>query len=116
MTTALTGLYRKLEQLSATEEFFEYFGVPYEPAVVHVNRLHILKRFQQYLRVTSGLNKLDAPSLNTACQELLTRAYHDFVRSTPAKEKVFKVFQDMDGQQVGLDKLRATLPSRREGA
>jgi len=34
------------------------------------------------------------------------------VRSTPAQEKVFKVFQDADGrQQVSLDSLRATLPS-----
>jgi nitrogenase-stabilizing/protective protein len=116
MSEAYDTLFRSLGGLSAAEEFFNYFGVPYEPAVVHVNRLHILKRFQQYLRTTPGLADLDDGSLHARCQELLARAYHDFVRSTPAQEKVFKVFQDMDGQQVGLDKLRATLPSRREGA
>jgi nitrogenase-stabilizing/protective protein len=113
MSQALDALYRSLGNLSAAEEFFQFFTVPYEPAVVHVNRLHILKRFQQYLRTTPGLTDLDDGSLHTLCQELLARAYHDFVRSTPAQEKVFKVFQDMDGQQVGLDKLRATLPSNR---
>ncbi len=115
MSQTLDALFRNLSGLSAAEEFFRYFDVPYEQAVVHVNRLHILKRFHQYLRTTPGLTNLDGDTLHTRCRELLARAYHDFVRSTPAQEKVFKVFQDMDGQQVGLDKLRATLPSRREG-
>ncbi len=113
MSQALDALYRSLSSLSAAEEFFNFFGVPFEPAVVHINRLHILKRFQQYLRTTRELTDLDSGVLHARCQELLARAYHDFVRSTPAQEKVFKVFQDMDGQQVGLDKLRATLPSNR---
>jgi nitrogenase-stabilizing/protective protein len=116
MSEASDTLFQSLSNLSAAEEFFQFFGVPYEQAVVHVNRLHILKRFQQYLRTTPGLAELDRDALHGRCQELLVRAYQDFVRSTPAQEKVFKVFQDMDGQQVALDKLRATLPSRRETA
>lgn len=116
MVHALDTLYRSLRNLSAAEEFFDYFGVPFVPAVVHVNRLHILKRFQQYLRVTPGLSDLDASSLHAICQGLLARAYQDFVRSTPAKEKVFKVFQDMEARYVTLDALRGTLPSKRVGA
>jgi nitrogenase-stabilizing/protective protein len=116
MSQALDALYQSLSSLSAAEEFFKYFGVTYEPAVVHVNRLHILKRFNQYLRTATGLVELDASALHAACQDLLQRAYRDFVRSTPAQEKVFKVFQDMDGGQVALDQLRGSLPSRRGGA
>ena len=41
-----------LGTLSAAEEFFEHLGIPYDPAVIRVNRLHILKRFNQYLRTT----------------------------------------------------------------
>ena len=41
-----------LATLSAAEEFFEHLGVAYDPAVIHVNRLHILKRFNQYLRTS----------------------------------------------------------------
>ncbi|HYA76072.1 MAG TPA: nitrogenase-stabilizing/protective protein NifW, partial [Burkholderiaceae bacterium] len=42
-------------------------------------------------------------------RELLARAYDDFVRSTPAKEKVFQVLQQVEGQRVSLDALRANL-------
>lgn len=116
METAFDKLLKDLGRLSAAEEFLDYFGVAYEPAVVHVNRLHILKRFHQYLRTTSGIMELDQAALRHTCRGLLTRAYEDFVRSTPAQEKVFKVFQDLDGPQVALDSLRRTLPSRRGGA
>ena len=114
MIQALDALYQNLSRLSAAEEFFHYFSVSFDPPVVHVNRLHILKRFQQYLRATPGLAELDAPSLHAACQNLLARAYHDFVRSTPAQEKVFKVFLDINGGHVALDSLIGTLPSRRK--
>ena len=115
MSHALDTLYQNLRDLSSAEEFFKYFGVDYEPAVVHVNRLHILKRFNQYLRTATGFVDLDTSALHVACQGLLQKAYRDFVRSTPAQEKVFKVFQDMDGSHVALDQLRGSLPSRREG-
>jgi len=104
---------KALSNLSAAEEFFDFLGVPYEPAVVHVNRLHILKRFNQYLRTsTPKVSELDGEAQHRHCRSLLLRAYEDFVRSTPAQEKVFKVFQETEGSQVGLDSLRASLPSR----
>lgn len=109
----MTNTLEALSNLSAAEEFFEYLAVPYEPSVVHVNRLHILKRFNQYLRTsTPKVSDLDNEAQHRSCRALLLRAYEDFVRSTPAQEKVFKVFQDADGSQVGLDSLRASLPSR----
>jgi nitrogenase-stabilizing/protective protein len=102
-----------LGKLSAAEEFFAFLSVPYEPSVVHVNRLHILKRFNQYLRTTKpDVGELESDAQFQACRNLLIRAYGDFVRSTPAQEKVFKVFQDADGGHVGLDSLRSSLPSR----
>jgi nitrogenase-stabilizing/protective protein len=99
--------------LSAAEEFFEHLGVPYDPAVIRVNRLHILKRFNQYLRAAEpDVAGLDTGMQLMTCRELLIQAYRDFVRSTPAQEKVFKVFQDAEGGHIGLDTLRRTLPSR----
>lgn len=103
-----------LGALSAAEEFFDFLGLAYDPPVLHVNRLHILKRFNQYLRTTKpDVTGLDSQAQYAACRALLSRAYEDFVRSTPAREKVFKVFQDTDGGHVGLDSLRRTLPSHK---
>ncbi|MBI5937789.1 MAG: nitrogenase-stabilizing/protective protein NifW [Betaproteobacteria bacterium] len=80
-----------LEELSAAEDFLEYFGVAYEPSVVHVNRLHILQRFHDYMAQASELSKDDAMR-HELYAGLLKRAYEDFVHSDALTEKVFKVF------------------------
>ena len=38
-----------IDDLVSAEDFLDYFEVPYDPAVVQVNRLHILQRFHDYL-------------------------------------------------------------------
>lgn len=104
---------QRLKALSSAEDFLQFFGVPFDPNVLNVSRLHILKRFFQYIRQQNLLAQADDLALFTAYREQLARAYQDFVISTPAKEKVFKVFQDTQGRQhVSLDSLRASLPSR----
>jgi len=35
----------EFERLINTEDYLEFFAIPYDPRVVHVNRLHILKMF-----------------------------------------------------------------------
>jgi nitrogenase-stabilizing/protective protein len=39
----------ELEALESAEDFMNFFELDYEPSVVHVNRLHILQRFHDYL-------------------------------------------------------------------
>ncbi len=102
-----------LQRLSSAEDFLDFFGVPYEATVVHVSRLHILKRFYQYIRQTPGLPEDNEQALYGLYRDLLVKAYQDFVTSTPAQEKVFKVFQEVDGHQhVTLQSLKGTLPSQ----
>lgn len=105
-------LISRLEKLSSAEEFLEFFAIPYEEAVVHVNRLHILKRFYQYLRKEIGLGDLGEDAMYQRYRSLLVRAYEDFVHSSATREKVFKVFQDAEGKSFALESLRQTLPSR----
>lgn len=105
-------LAQKLKQLSAAEEFLEFFGVPYDQSVVNVSRLHILKRFYQYMRQECGLDELDEIDMFKKLRALLATAYQDFVRSTAAQEKVFKVFQDAEHKSVSLDSLRRSLPAK----
>jgi nitrogenase-stabilizing/protective protein len=107
----------RLKALSSAEDFFAFFAVPYAESVVQVNRLHILKRFYQYLHKAEGLSEQNEVDLYRRYRALLALAYQDFVQSTPAQEKVFKVFQDVDGtQHVRASALRDSLPTRRGSA
>lgn len=108
---------QQLKALSSANEFLDFFGIAYDEHVVNVNRLHILKRFYQYLHKAEGLAGLDELAMFQRYRELLVQAYQDFVQSDAATEKVFKVFQDAGGQQhVSLSKLRDSLAERREAA
>lgn len=99
-----------LKPLSSVEEFLEHFAIDYDPAVLRVSRLHIMQRFHQYLRQEQGLAHMDEAELRAVCHTLLTRAYQDFVHSTPLKERVFKVLRNAEGiQTISLAGLRANL-------
>jgi len=108
----MNTLTEKLKQLSAAEEFLEFFGVPYQQSVVNVSRLHILKRFYQYMRQERGLDGLDEIEIFKQLRSHMAQAYDDFVHSNAAQEKVFKVFQDAEHKSVSLDSLRNTLPAK----
>jgi len=110
----MDGLIQKLKALSSANEFLEFFGVEYDEAVVHVNRLHILKRFYQYLHRAQDLDGLNEIDMFRRYREFLVQAYTDFTTSNAATEKVFKVFQDTGGKQhVTVDALRSSLGARR---
>jgi nitrogenase-stabilizing/protective protein len=95
----------RFRNASSAEDFLALLEVPYDPRVVAVNRLHILKRFHDYMaRERVGQGEDAKPAL----QVLLQRAYQDFVTSNAVTEKVFKVFQCQPGRPafVGLETLR----------
>ncbi len=113
----MLNLLEQLRSLSSAEDFLAFFGVPYDESVVRVNRLHILKRFHQYLQASDGLDALDEVTMFRRYRELLQRAHDDFVHSTAAREKVFEVFQRAEGRQaVSLRDLQASLAERRRPA
>ncbi len=98
-----------LKSAGSAEDFFTLLGVPYEPKVLQVARLHILKRMSEYLE-GDDLDSLPDPVVAARCKTVLERAYEDFVNSTPLKERVFKVLkQAVEPQQpepfVPLDRL-----------
>lgn len=87
-----------LKELSTAEEFLDYFEIAYDQSVVHVNRLHILQRFHNYLNEEAG-----QPDTTEGWHDLykawLTKAYQDFVESDAVTEKVFKVFHDAQAKE-----------------
>jgi nitrogenase-stabilizing/protective protein len=106
---SVDGFECDLDELETAEDFLEYFGVAFEPAVVQVNRLHILQRFHDYLGEVDEQPD-SAPARYRLYADLLRGAYRDFVTSDARTEKVFRVFQTAAPRQVsvGLDQLLAS--------
>ena len=100
-----------LEELVSAEDFLEFFEVPFEPSVVHVNRLHILQRFHDYMAKQAPNLPPEEEQQRGIYRLWLQRAYQDFVESNSITEKVFAVFQNQakpDGgfsSFVSLDKV-----------
>ena len=98
-----------LDDLSSAEDFLNYFDVEFDQSVVHVNRLHIMQRYHDYLHKAE--TKLSEDPAEKASFEvyklLLTKAYEDFVESDAQTEKVFKVFKMQEPQTtfVSVDDL-----------
>lgn len=86
-------------ELQSAEDFLEYFSIEYDQEVVHVNRLHILQRFHDYINQVEVLPSVE-DELRVLYRNLLQAAYEDFVRSDATTEKVFKVFHMHEPQQT----------------
>jgi nitrogenase-stabilizing/protective protein len=82
----------QLAKLSSAEDYFRFLDVPYDPAVLNVARLHILRRMGDNLR-KAGMEP-DEEKARSYFRAHLERAYLDFVKSSPIKERVFKVHKD----------------------
>jgi nitrogenase-stabilizing/protective protein len=82
-----------LKTLSTAEEFLDFMGVEYDPQVVRVNRLHILKRFHDYIGKAGLPGDLAEADIRPVYASHLAKAYSDFVTSDGVTEKVFKVFE-----------------------
>jgi nitrogenase-stabilizing/protective protein len=108
----MSEIRKTLATFSSAEEFLDYLGVEYAQPVVNVNRLHILKRFNQYMALHKFVGVSDE-EIKAEYKVLLQKAYGDFVKSDAVTEKVFKVFQDATGVKTfSVDRLRASMPSR----
>ena len=82
-----------LAQLSAAEQFFAALDLPFEPPVLNVSRLHILKAFHDRLKKTA-FDGLSDDTARALCRTALAESYQDFAGGKGAK--TFKVF----GQQA----------------
>lgn len=91
-----------LEELVSAEDFLDYFEVPYEQSVVHVNRLHILQRFHDYMAKQAPNLPPDDEAKRGIYRLWLQRAYQDFVESNSITEKVFAVFQNQAKPEGGF--------------
>ncbi|MEI9401901.1 nitrogenase stabilizing/protective protein NifW [Mesorhizobium argentiipisi] len=91
----VTDILTRLKGLSSAEEFFVTLGVCYDPKVLNVSRLHIMKRMGQYL-AKEDFSDLTDQVIAARARATLERAYEDFATSSPLRHRVFKVLKDHD--------------------
>jgi nitrogenase-stabilizing/protective protein len=108
MTMSIEDFEDDLDELSSAEDFLLYFNVEFEQRVVHVNRLHILQRYNDYLAKAKESMPESADAMFEVYAKLLTRAYQDFVDSDAKTEKVLKIYRMQEPQQtfVSIDMLK----------
>jgi len=85
-------VFEQLSKLSSAEDFFRYLDLPFDPVVLNVARLHILRRMGDNLR--NAAPEPDETKARAFFRAHLEVAYKDFVRSSPMHERVFKVHKD----------------------
>lgn len=113
----VTDILARLKRLASAEEFFTTLGVSFDPKVLQVARLHILKRMGDSLR-TEDFDGLPDSIVAARAKATLQRAYADFESSSPLAQRVFQVLKDHDPDRpvapktafVALDDIMAPLP------
>jgi len=104
------SVFQDLCRLSAAEDFFTYLGVPFEPKVLDVARLHILRRMGERLARDGGSGVAgDDEAARARYGAHLRAAYDDFVTRSPLQERVFKVLRDAVKERP-KDKAAAFVP------
>ncbi len=95
----------RLSRLSSAEQFFLTLGIDFDPQVLNVHRLHILKRFNELMDL-DALAGLTDTETEARCREALATAYGEFATGKGAK--TFKVFQQQHTGFVPLSDIRLT--------
>ncbi|MDM9379704.1 nitrogenase-stabilizing/protective protein NifW [Chlorogloeopsis sp. ULAP01] len=98
--------WNKFQKLTEAEEYFDFFQLPYDQKVVNVNRLHILKKFSQYIQeIDENYTDLSAADKLSKYCEALQKAYQVFIESTPQEQKLFKVFNQKPKNVITLTEI-----------
>ncbi|MDC0833246.1 nitrogenase-stabilizing/protective protein NifW [Geitlerinema sp. CS-897] len=88
----------RFNQLKDAEEYFDFFELPYDPQVVNINRLHILRKFSQLVEAEAKTKSEE--ELLEIYRQALINAYNVFLTSSGVEQKLFKVFQDKPSNVV----------------
>jgi nitrogenase-stabilizing/protective protein len=85
-------LFEAMQQLDTAEEFLDFFGIAYVPAIVAVKRLHILQRFREQIEARRAELPVDEEGQRAHYQAWLQRAYQEFVDAGARHEKGVGIF------------------------
>jgi nitrogenase-stabilizing/protective protein len=87
------------ERCTDAEDYFDFLGVPYDPAVLAVSRLHILKRFAADVAAIDAdrgpiESDVDLGRRLAAYRAALAAAHDTFMTTGPLDHRLFKVLVD----------------------
>lgn len=103
----MTQSLEAFRKLTDTEEYLQFFEIPYDPQFVNINRLHILKQFSKSMKdIDANYPEAGSEDLLARYREALIQAYDLFLSKSPLETKLFKVFQDKPKNVVTLSQLR----------
>jgi nitrogenase-stabilizing/protective protein len=102
----MSQLLRDLADLSSAEDFFAYFDLTFDPKVMAVSRLHILRRFHDNLSRIEGVEALDDPTAREVYRRCLADAYHDLAAGASPAASAFPGLARKGAGFVGLSNVR----------
>ena len=106
MTQTVTQTLEQLKQLTDAEEYFQFFHLDYDPKVVSINRLHILKQFSKYMEeIDVNYPEMGEADRLSRYKEALLQAYDVFLTTSPLQTKLFKVFNEKPQNIVMLGEI-----------
>ncbi|HEY6795278.1 MAG TPA: nitrogenase-stabilizing/protective protein NifW [Kineosporiaceae bacterium] len=106
---AASSLQQRLAACRDAEDWFRELDVPFDPQVLNVGRLHVMRLFGRELEALTG-DGADAGALRERTRAALRRAYGALVTASPLEHRVFKVLQDRaPGQFVPLSQVHPDL-------
>lgn len=102
----MTGTLTEFAQITDAEDYLNFFGLEFDPHVVNVNRLHILKQFANTMRVIDeSMPMLSDEERLEKYKTALVQAYELFTVSNSVEQKLFKVFKDRPKNVVMLSEI-----------
>ncbi|MGH1395092.1 MAG: nitrogenase-stabilizing/protective protein NifW [Trichormus sp.] len=101
----MTKNIEEFKKLTDAEEYFKFFELEYDPKLVNVNRLHILKKFSQFISEIDSNSELSNEEKLNQYSLALQQAYQTFLESSPQEQKLFKVFKDKPKNVITLTEL-----------
>ena len=88
----------RLMSLHSAEDFFQDLDVAFDPQVLGIARLHILRRMGQIVSAIDPSTGSEE-ELRNQCREALRAAYEEFTHKAPIETRLFKVLRDRDPER-----------------
>lgn len=88
---------QRLKALSSAEDFFEFLELPFEPSVVSIARLHILRVMSRSVAAID-LERTEESELVSRMRSALAGAYELFLSRTPLEVRALAIHQKAAGR------------------